>query len=314
MSSALTPCQHADYFCKRNLTMRSTARLRCRTRPTAAPVICGVRAAAKNPMTDLTSQELQEHLEEQIEFIKSSATSYDNGFTGESKRLAVTVRVLVHDTAKSTSLLSLLGKKNRGFLDTSFPFEESNKMSHSGLVQLSLGNRKSITLPLLDDGPFSRQASFEIWWNGIVFVDKDRNEFSRKDIVLSLANKEGGAHVDKTLDEKYADLRKGNSLGWFDVTPDGVQTPSEDQVPASMRQIAHEVLKTLEPGYACHRGKNKGDGILVMGASMVEVVTPLPIPSQNLPKNRPTISGQKIGRNDQCICGSGKKYKQCCLR
>lgn len=23
---------------------------------------------------------------------------------------------------------------------------------------------------------------------------------------------------------------------------------------------------------------------------------------------------QKIGRNDPCFCGSGKKYKQCCLQ
>ena len=265
-------------------------------------------------MTDLTNQELKEHLEEQIEFIKSSATSYDNGFSGESKRLAVAVRVLLHDTVKSTSLLSLLGQKNIDYLDTSFPIDESNKMSHSGLVQMSLGDRKSISLPLLDDGPFSRKASFELWWNGIVFVDKNRNEFSRKDIVLSLANKEGGAHVDKTLDVKYADLRKGNSLGWYDVTPDGVQTPSEDQVPASMRQIAHEVLKTLVQAYECHRGKNKGDGVFVMGASMVEGAAPSPIHSENIPKNRPTISGRKIGRNDPCICGSGKKYKQCCLR
>jgi len=22
----------------------------------------------------------------------------------------------------------------------------------------------------------------------------------------------------------------------------------------------------------------------------------------------------KVGRNDPCTCGSGKKYKQCCLR
>ena len=24
-------------------------------------------------------------------------------------------------------------------------------------------------------------------------------------------------------------------------------------------------------------------------------------------------SGPKVGRNDPCPCGSGKKYKQCCL-
>jgi len=27
----------------------------------------------------------------------------------------------------------------------------------------------------------------------------------------------------------------------------------------------------------------------------------------------PKISDQKIGRNDHCPCGSGKKYKKCCI-
>jgi uncharacterized protein YecA (UPF0149 family) len=27
-----------------------------------------------------------------------------------------------------------------------------------------------------------------------------------------------------------------------------------------------------------------------------------------------TRNGNRIGRNDACPCGSGKKYKQCCLR
>jgi hypothetical protein len=27
-----------------------------------------------------------------------------------------------------------------------------------------------------------------------------------------------------------------------------------------------------------------------------------------------TRTGQRVGRNDACPCGSGKKYKQCCLR
>ncbi len=31
------------------------------------------------------------------------------------------------------------------------------------------------------------------------------------------------------------------------------------------------------------------------------------------PKGKPPVSGQvKIGRNDPCPCGSGKKYKKCC--
>jgi len=34
----------------------------------------------------------------------------------------------------------------------------------------------------------------------------------------------------------------------------------------------------------------------------------------NSPKQRPKVGGKKIGRNDPCPCGSGKKYKNCCGR
>ncbi|MBQ3223386.1 MAG: SEC-C domain-containing protein [Clostridia bacterium] len=27
---------------------------------------------------------------------------------------------------------------------------------------------------------------------------------------------------------------------------------------------------------------------------------------------RPVRAGEKVGRNDPCPCGSGKKYKECC--
>ncbi len=30
-------------------------------------------------------------------------------------------------------------------------------------------------------------------------------------------------------------------------------------------------------------------------------------------KKKPVVKGQKVGRNDPCPCGSGKKYKHCCL-
>jgi uncharacterized protein YecA (UPF0149 family) len=33
---------------------------------------------------------------------------------------------------------------------------------------------------------------------------------------------------------------------------------------------------------------------------------------ESLPKAKPIRSGPKIGRNDPCPCGSGKKHKVCC--
>jgi len=35
--------------------------------------------------------------------------------------------------------------------------------------------------------------------------------------------------------------------------------------------------------------------------------------SLDIPKIEPYIAPEKIGRNDPCICGSGKKYKKCCM-
>jgi preprotein translocase subunit SecA len=34
--------------------------------------------------------------------------------------------------------------------------------------------------------------------------------------------------------------------------------------------------------------------------------------SNQAPKNVPKVGGQKVGRNDSCPCGSGKKFKHCC--
>jgi hypothetical protein len=43
---------------------------------------------------------------------------------------------------------------------------------------------------------------------------------------------------------------------------------------------------------------------------------PISLQTGNLPKKPPSLVHQtkkKIGRNDPCHCGSGKKYKKCCL-
>ena len=262
---------------------------------------------------EYSEKELKELFQEQIDFLKSSSVAYDNGFLGEIKRLAVTVRVLLHDTKTSTSLTSHLGIKNRLYLDTSFPFDERNQGSHSSLVKFAGTVKGMKVIPFLYEGLGQRQESFDDWWNGIVFVDKERNKFSRKDIVLSLANKEGGAHVDKALDEAYANLRKNNSLGWYKVDPTGKETPGEDQVPPTMRQIAHEVLKTFVPGYECKRDGEPRETIFIPGGIFKGESAPA-IPTKN-PTKQPTQKRKrkKIGRNELCPCGSGKKFKRCCL-
>ncbi len=152
----------------------------------------------------------------------------------------------------------------------------------------------------------------------MVLVDSVRNEFSRKDIVLYLADKEGGAHVDKSIDEAYDNLRRKNALGWVHVLGDGRQIAGEDHVPATMRQIGHEVIKSLDPSYT--RMPLMGPDVQLVTRSMMvkegtftaeQLKHQMGLP--NLRKDRPKVNGVKIGRNDPCICGSGIKYKHCCI-
>lgn len=53
---------------------------------------------------------------------------------------------------------------------------------------------------------------------------------------------------------------------------------------------------------------NEGLGFFKTGAVEKRTVVEFPDEKKNNPKNR-----MKVGRNDPCPCGSGKKYKKCCI-
>lgn len=88
-----------------------------------------------------------------------------------------------------------------------------------------------------------RSVPFTSWWCDPVLKDVKGRKFSRLDLVSHVADTDGGAHVDPSLDEAYMALSRQNSLGW--VLGDG-RTPLEGRPElACARQIAHEVLTTL---------------------------------------------------------------------
>lgn len=49
--------------------------------------------------------------------------------------------------------------------------------------------------------------------------------------------------------------------------------------------------------------------ILVAHKTREKVLQEMP----ELVRHAPVVSGPKTGRNDPCPCGSGKKYKKCCM-
>lgn len=256
-----------------------------------------------------TTEQLLSQLEKQIRWLERSVSSFDEGYEDEAGRLAVVIRVLVHDTQNSHSLLSQLGRKSVAFFDGSTPPVAGNLLSYGGLVQVSVGGSKGVRfLPMLDDNPTPRGfVAFDDWWTTPIFAKPTGETLSRRQIILTAANQDGGAHVDPALDEDYKALQDGHYLGWISVGMDGASKMIGVEK-AAIRQIAHEVLRTLKPDMP-RQVPAYGDGAFTtMGWSLnlgdFAQVPGLPLfPQERDPK--------KVGRNELCPCGSGKKFKRC---
>jgi hypothetical protein len=196
-----------------------------------------------------TQEELLEHLKEHTHFMKASALEYDNGHIEEAKRLATSIRVLVHDTRNSISLLSQLGKKSILFYDSATDYEPDNILTQSSLLIIKMGPEGAEYIAPLDkfeNRKTYRKRSFNNWWNRVyIFKDKNGQLFSRKDIVLGVADTDGGAHVDPQLKQNYANISRFNSLAFRYVNKNGEDKPLPSPIPSAIRQITHEVLKTL---------------------------------------------------------------------
>jgi hypothetical protein len=139
------------------------------------------------------------------------------------------------------------------FLDTGGTIDPNNLIASFNLCCMAMMKTTEGTsaryVPHLDNpgmppGP-GRGAwrPFDAWWTEPVIKDMQKRVFTRRGLVLGVANKEGGSHVDPSLPEPYADLSRNNSLGWLvgGSHEQGTGTPLGNPVPASLRQIAYEV-------------------------------------------------------------------------
>ncbi|MBT2647187.1 hypothetical protein J7E52_10710 [Bacillus sp. ISL-34] len=196
-----------------------------------------------------TRDELLEHLREQLQFIQLSMNSYDNGFEGEAKRLSMAIRILVHDTNDSHSLLQILGiKKSLQYFSYLEPTDHTDTLSFVGL---SMGfTEKGLRYYPMNGEPQYR-ISFDDWWNQKVMINKKaRMDISRKNVILDVAHKDGGAHIDPILNNRFAKLSRLNGFGWQTETLTESGIIKSDVVAngpelSIIRQSAYELYLTL---------------------------------------------------------------------
>jgi len=193
-------------------------------------------------------------LSEQIDFLEASCSRYDEGAEHEAKRIALSVRVLVHDTDSSKSLLGLLGVKDTlEFVDTAQSMQMTPTFHQPvGFVVPDMERGQEHYKPILDDFGRYRSSRFDKWWETVLIrpldhkvreKTKGRASFSRRDFILGAANQEGGAHVGPSPRLWWCDLLSQDYLGAL-KTQSGV--PISGLIPASIRQIGFEVVETLK--------------------------------------------------------------------
>jgi len=239
-------------------------------------------------------QDFRAHLAEQLDFLRSSMTAYDGGAEHEAKRLSTTLRLLVHNTKRQTSLLRHLGVQDRlGWIDRGPPEPPRNAIVIAFgvcVVESRFDTGRTRYEPAMRQLAPDRMhppVSFEDWWRRTILTDQPGNTFSRADLVLSVADQDGGAHIDSALNEKYRQLSRDNSLG----LRQSQQLPiANGVVHASIRHIAEELLQTIERGLEWREEE----------PVVPNPVCPLPLGTHIT-----------VDRNDPCPCDSRRKLKRC---
>lgn len=197
-----------------------------------------------------SEKDLWQAYEEQISFLASSCENYDRGNYAEAKRLATIIYTLVRDGGRnSKSLLGQLNKKDSlKYLSSSRKMNDNNLLTESPLVMLSFINGSATYTPIFDQGaailpyvylPFSK------WWEEPILREKNRQNISRKNLIYSLRNQDGGSHVDSNLtDSAYISITKENGMSWTYVS-NGLEQNINGVHLVTMRQIAWELAITL---------------------------------------------------------------------
>lgn len=190
----------------------------------------------------VSKEELLFRLHEQLKFIRTSSEAYDRGDESEARRLALAIRILVHDTKKSTSLLTSLGVKDYIFYFDHFSIARITD-NPKPLLETRVGFQNTGNgwkYIFLESDP-EYTSTFSEWWNNLmIFGSSISDSFSRADIVLIVANQDGGGHVDPQLESRYYSLSRQNLIGW--ETSKGILNGPELPI---VRQAAEEIERSI---------------------------------------------------------------------
>jgi len=273
-----------------------------------------------------------EVLAEQARFLRKSCAEFDAGDVAEAKRLALGMRNLLHGNQKSSpAVLSELELDWLPVVDTRARFHARDIAPYFGLTTFYRdGNKVVIRWDGDEYAIYARRVPLGEWKFQPVFDDRSGIVFSRMDLIRSVADQDGGAHVQRKLGPKYGELFRKIIPTMFGVEPSEAVGPENVQLFA-VRQIAHELLRSIDPNYA------PGPNPLRPGTIAIRGISTFLLPGRKMTMGvdmrpgfpwdsaLPPLSGEqqfigpmmKLPYEDTksgslCCCGSGLIFDSCC--
>ncbi|MDE1466367.1 hypothetical protein [Aurantiacibacter sp. D1-12] len=209
------------------------------------------KTSVGNYMMSMTYQktplEIDRAFEGQVRALQSSCRGFDEGEEWEAPRIASAIHILCHDAGRTTSLLTQKGVRNSiDFVTTVMPLNPNNLMVSHDLVGITMGGARNGYFAFLGDGPFLRTVNFNRWWKQEKIAAGPQMSWSltRKELIASVRNQDGGGHVDAQLsNDAYVKLSR--TAHWI-YEQDG--QPPQNMMGLehfSVRQIGWELEESL---------------------------------------------------------------------
>lgn len=207
-----------------------------------------------------------QQLREQVSFLVDSAHNYDRGSFAQAKMMSAIIRTLLKDpdsprkNNRTVSLLKHLQRKDSmEFLNTGFePIDPIISINLVGMVTVPSnppalpGKVDNIYLPVLDKSRNIdvKWLNFIDWWESNIIVEHSEDlelAITRKSIVLTMAEQDGGTHIDSVdnVEINYLSLATATKSLFTNVDQSGYESPIINLHFALVRQIAHELIISI---------------------------------------------------------------------
>ncbi|MCH9730011.1 MAG: hypothetical protein K0U84_10120 [Actinomycetia bacterium] len=203
-------------------------------------------------------------VDDRVDGLKSTCAQFDEGDLAAARGIAVHIRALVHHTTTSPALIHQLGlERELTWVDTAGVTHPKTETSVACLTLMNVGSGPQgqggyvpkldlyppVPIRTRDGGRIDRgsRIPFEHWWTNRVVKDPDGVDYSRKQLVLALANDSAGVSDDPEMRAVYDIVARSQWLGW--VVSGGNESASSNfgtnPLMASVRQIGHEAVQSI---------------------------------------------------------------------